>query len=130
MFHDIVIRDQDLFYTTYSGANLLVMCWRSLTREEDRVETGGFTSEPQTHYVPKWSVMCDATEYSSLEVYTSSHMNYVFNITCKPEKKIEKELFHSNHPSFDISPDSTAAEQEYIFCIEGALHFCFRLPFS
>jgi hypothetical protein len=46
--------------------------------------------------------MCDATEYSSLEVYMSSHMNYVFNITCKPEKKIEKEPFHSNLPSFDI----------------------------
>ena len=46
--------------------------------------------------------MCDATEYSSLEVYMSSYMNYAFNITCKPEKKIEKEPFHSNLPSFDI----------------------------
>jgi hypothetical protein len=60
------------------------MCRRSLTREEDRVETGGFTSEPQKHYYPKWSEMGDATEYSSLEVFMSSHMNYVFNITCKP----------------------------------------------
>ncbi len=102
MFHDIVIRDQDLFYTTNSGAKLSVTCRRSLTREEDRVDTGGFTSDPQTHYIPKWSEMCDATEYSSLEVYMSSHMNYVFNITCKPEKKIEKEPFHSNLPSFDI----------------------------
>jgi hypothetical protein len=35
MFHDIVIRDQDLFYTDNSGANLSVMCRWSLTREED-----------------------------------------------------------------------------------------------
>jgi hypothetical protein len=102
MFHDTVIRDQDLFYTTNSGAKLSVTCRRSLTREEDRVDTGGFTSDPQTHYIPKWSEMCDAIEYSSLEAYMSSHMNYVFNITSKPEKKIDKEPFHSNLPSFDI----------------------------
>jgi hypothetical protein len=118
MFHDIVIRDQDLFYTTNSGANLSVMCRRSLTREEDRVETGGFTSEPQKHYQPKWSEMGDATEYSSLEVFMSSHMNYVFNITCKPEKKIEKEPFHSNLPSFDIHQIQVLLNKNLYFALK------------
>ena len=92
MDHGVELKwKMELFYKTNDGANLSVMCRRSQTREENWVETGGFSSEPQPHHVPLWTEMCDATAYSSLEVYMSSHMNYVFNITSKPERKIEKE---------------------------------------
>jgi hypothetical protein len=121
MFHDIVISGQDLYYTSNSGSDLSVMCRRSLTRDEDRVETGGFSSEAQPHYVPLWSEMCDATDYSSLQVYMSSQMNYVFNIASKPEKKIEKEPFHSILPSFDI--------HQIQLLLNKNLYFALKVPY-
>jgi hypothetical protein len=104
MFHDIVIAGQDLYYTSNSGANLSIMCRRSQTTEVERVKTGGFASEPQhiPHYRPSWTEMCDATEYSSLHCFMSSETNYMFNIASKSEKKIEMELCHAPHHTFDI----------------------------
>jgi hypothetical protein len=104
MFHDIVIAGQELYYTKNAGANLSIMCQRPQSRGvETVVETGGFASKPEAHYIPWWTEMCDVTEYSSLDIYMSSQTNYEFNITSKSEEKIEKEPFHSILPSFDIN---------------------------
>jgi hypothetical protein len=103
MFHDIVIAGQELYYTKNSGTNLSIMCPRTQSQgAETRVETGGFASKPEAHYIPWWTEMCDVTDYSSLEIYMLSQTNYEFNITSKSEKKIEKEPFHSILLSFDI----------------------------
>jgi hypothetical protein len=90
MFHDIVISGQDVFYTTNCGANISVMCWRSLTRGEERVETRGFSSEPQPHYIPLWMEMCDATEYSSLQVYMSSQINTYSSSSANRKRRLKK----------------------------------------
>jgi hypothetical protein len=96
MFHDIVIAGQELYCTQNAGANLSIMCRRPQScGVETIVETGGFASKPEAHYIPSWTDMCDVTEYSSLDIYMSSQTNYEFNITSKLEKKIEKEPFHS-----------------------------------
>ncbi len=103
MFHDIVIAGQELYYTKNAGSNLSIMCRRPRSPGvETRVETGGFASKPEAHYIPCWTEMCDVTEYSTLDIYMSSQTNYEFNLSSKSEKKIEKEPFHSILPSFDI----------------------------
>jgi hypothetical protein len=51
----------------------------------------------------------------------SSHMNYVFNIACKLERKIEKEPFHSILPSFDI--------HQIQLLLNKNLYFALKEPF-
>ena len=51
----------------------------------------------------------------------SSHITYVFNIACKPERKIEKEPFHSVLPSFDI--------HQIQLLLNKNLYFALKEPF-
>jgi hypothetical protein len=67
--------------------------------------------------------MCDASEYSSLQVYMSSHMKYLLNIICKLERKIEKEPFHSILPLFFIHQIQLLLNKYLYFALKELLVF-------